>query len=321
MLEFVTRDAGFRRLLGLAERAARSRANILITGESGTGKNRLARFLHERSGRCDGPFVEVACANLPKELIESELFGHERGAFTDAREERGGRFEQASTGTLFLDEVQEIDPALQAKVLRAIEEKRFERLGGTRTIEVDVRILASTREDPASLVARGRLREDLLYRLDVVRLHLPPLRERAGDVPSLAHAFLDEAVARHGLTPRRLSADAIDALGRHSWPGNVRELRHAIESAAVLAAGETVEAADLPAGLSVASASNLREAAARGTTLERLEEAYVDEVLRRTRGNKSAAARILGIHRKTLHERLRARALRGVPEETGEEGR
>ncbi len=320
MLEFATRDAGFRRLLDLADRAARSRANVLITGESGTGKNRLARFLHERSSRSAGPFVEVACANLPKELIESELFGHERGAFTDAREERGGRFEQASTGTLFLDEVQEIDPALQAKILRAIEEKRFERLGGTRTLEVDIRILASTREDPASLVARGRLREDLLYRLDVVRLHIPPLRERPGDVPLLARAFLDEAVARHDLTPRRLSPAAIAALARHSWPGNVRELRHAIESAAVLAGGEILEAADLPAGLSVASPANLRAAASEGMTLDRLQEAYVDEVLRRTRGNKSAAARILGIHRKTLHEHLRARSGRAASGEPGGEG-
>ena len=314
---FDSRDPGLKRLLELAERAARSEANVLVTGESGTGKNRLARHLHESSARAMGPFVEVPCANLPHELIESELFGHERGAFTDARDGRVGRFEQASSGTLYLDEIQEIDPALQAKVLRAIDEKRFERLGGSRTLEVDVRIVASTREDPGRLVATGRLREDLLYRLDVVRLHLPPLRERPEDIPLLARTFLEEAVATHGLPPRRLAADALAALSRHTWPGNVRELRHAVESAAVLASGETVRAADLPASLSVAGAPALRVAAGSGMTLAALEEAYIDEVLARARGNKSAAARILGIHRKTLHEKLRARSARRGPDESG----
>ncbi len=305
MPDFDTRDPAFRHLLDLADRAARSEASVLLTGESGTGKNRLAAFLHERSPRSAGPFVEVPCANLPAELLESDLFGHERGAFTDAHQERSGRFERASGGTLYLDEIQELDPGVQAKVLRAIEEKRFERLGGIRTLEVDIRIFASTREDPARLVATGRLREDLFYRLDVVRLALPPLRERRADIPVLAEALLEEAVARHRLPPRRLGPEALEVLLRHAWPGNVRELAHAIEAAAILARAETIAAPDLPASVSLASPLGLRSAAAAGMSLGELESAYIDEVLRRTRGNKSAAARILGIHRKTLHERLR----------------
>jgi two-component system response regulator HydG len=313
---FDTRDPAFRQLLQIAERAALSQANVLLTGESGTGKNRLATFVHDRSPRAAGPFVEVPCANLPAELLESDLFGHEKGAFTDAHEARTGRFERAAGGTLYLDEIQELAPELQAKVLRAIDEKRFERLGGNRTVEADVRVVASTREDPARLVSAGRLREDLFYRLDVVRLALPPLRDRRADIPVLAQALLEETLARHHLPPRRLAPEAIDVLVRHAWPGNVRELRHAIEAAAVLAEGETIGETDLPAGLSLTSSAGLRSAASVAMSLEELEHAYIDEVLRRTRGNKSAAARVLGIHRKTLHERLRARR-RSSPETGG----
>jgi len=303
----LTRDPAFRALLEVAQRAAGTQASVLLTGETGTGKNHLARFLHERSPRGPGPFVEVSCANLPQDLVESELFGHERGAFTDAHVERAGRFEQAHGGTLYLDEIQELAPAVQAKVLRAVEQRRFERLGGTLTLEVDVRIVASTREPLEVLLAAGRLREDLYYRMNVVRLHLPPLRERPADVPLLAEFFLGEAVATHGLPPRRLSPEALAVLRAYDWPGNVRELRHAVESAAVLAGGEAVTAADLPPQLSATTSGRLRAAATAGTTLAELERTYIDEVLRRTRGNKSAAARILGIHRKTLHEKLRAR--------------
>jgi two-component system response regulator HydG len=307
MTGLLTRDPAFRRILDQADRAALSQASILMTGESGTGKNRLARHLHERSPRAAGPFVEVACANLAAETAESELFGHERGAFTDAHADRSGRFEQASGGTLYLDDVQQLDPVVQAKVLRAIEERRFERLGGTRTLEVDLRIIASTREDPEALVAEGRLREDLYYRLNVVRLHLPPLRHRRGDIALLAEALLDEAVASQALPSRRLSPEALRALERHDWPGNVRELGHAVLSAAVLAAGETIGVSDLPQTLSLGSSSGLRTAAASRWTLAQIERAYIAEILRHTRGNKSAAARILGIHRKTLHEKLRDR--------------
>jgi two-component system response regulator HydG len=306
--EFQTRHPGFRELLEQARRAARSQANVFLTGESGTGKNRFARLIHEQSDRREGPFVEVACANLPSELLESDLFGHRKGAFTDAHEDRTGRFEQADGGTLFLDEVQELGSEVQAKVLRAIEEKRFERLGGWETLEVDVRIVASTREDPDRLVAQGRLREDLYYRLNVVRFHLPALRERTVDVRPLAELLLQEAVEKHRLSPRRLSEEVFGRLERYDWPGNVRELGHVIESAAVLATGEEISLGDLPADLSVSSPAMLRSSAGEGMSLAELERAYIDEVLRRTRGNKSEAARILGIHRKTLHEKLRSRS-------------
>ncbi len=302
----MTRELGMLRLLERAEKAAHSQASIFLTGESGTGKNVLARFLHERSPRSERPFVEVPCANLPGELLESELFGHERGAFTDAHEVRPGRFEQADGGTLYFDEIQELDPALQGKILRALEDKRFERLGGTKTLAVDVRIVASTRERPEQLLEEGRLREDLYYRMNVVRLHLPPLRERPHDIELLAQHFLREAVVRHGLAPKALTPEVMQRFRRHAWPGNLREMRHAIESAAVLAVEEEIRVRDLPAGFSVASPSMLRSAAAAGLPLLEVERAYIREVLESTGGNKSEAARILGIHRKTLHEKLRA---------------
>jgi two-component system response regulator HydG len=302
---FTTGDPAFASVLGVAERVARSQASVLVLGESGTGKNRMARFLHERSPRASGPFVEIPCANVATELFESDLFGHEPGAFTDARVTKIGRLEQAHGGTLFLDEIGELDIAAQGKLLRALEERSFERVGGHATLSVDVRIVASSRERPEKLVAEGRLRDDLLYRLDVIRIELPTLRARVTDVLALAASLLEETIARHGLEPRAFSPEAARRLSAHAWPGNVRELRHVVERAAILAQGATIEPEDLPAGFSQASPAMLAEAAARGATLEEVERAYIDEVLRLTRGNKTAAARILGIHRKTLHEKLR----------------
>jgi two-component system response regulator HydG len=301
-----TRDPAFARLLLLAERAAGSQASVLLNGESGTGKNRLARWIHERSTRAAEPFVEVPCANIAPELFESELFGHERGAFTDAHDARVGRFERADHGTLYLDEIGELSVDVQAKVLRAIQERRFERLGGTDTITVDVRWIASTRTDPSALVEQGRLREDLYYRIQVIQLDLPPLRERAVDIPALANTFLADALARHALPPRRFADVCLERFARHPWPGNLRELAHAVESAAVLASGEEIGLDELPPSLSVASPGMVQGAAAAGLSLRALEAEYILEVLARTGGNKSAAARILGIARKTLHEKLRA---------------
>ena len=306
MPDFLTRDPAVTEMLRVAERAARASSSVLILGESGTGKSRMARWLHASSPRTAQPFVEVACANVPTELVESELFGHEQGAFTDARDTRLGKLELAHGGTLFLDEIQEFDLATPAKLLRALEDKRFERVGGRVTHEVDVRIVASTRGRPDVLVETGMLRADLLYRLDVIRVQMIPLRERAGDIRLLAEELLAEITARHGTGPRRFAPEAIERMERYGWPGNVRELRHVVERAVILSPSERIELGDLPEALSVGSPEMLKDAARRETTLAALERAYIEEVLRKHRGNKSAAARVLGIHRKTLHEKLRA---------------
>ena len=306
MTGFDTRDPAFESVLRVAERAARTQASVLVLGETGTGKNRMARFLHERSARAAGPFVEVPCANVATDLFESDLFGHEPGAFTDARATKIGRLELAHGGTLFLDEIGALEVAAQGKLLRALEERTFERVGGNATLQADVRIVASSRERPEDLVASGRLRDDLLYRLDVIRVDLPALRQRSEDVAPLAASILDETVARHALPARGFSPEALRRLAAHAWPGNVRELRHVVERAAILADRPAIEPEDLPLDFSVAAPALLAEAASRGATLREVEAAYIDEVLRRTRGNKTAAARILGIHRKTLHEKLRS---------------
>ena len=306
MTGFDTRDPTFESVLRVAERAARTAASVLVLGETGTGKNRMARFLHERSARATGPFVEVPCANVAVELFESDLFGHEPGAFTDARATKLGRLELAHGGTLFLDEIGALEIPAQGKLLRALEERTFERVGGNATLQADVRIVASSRERPEELVAAGRLRDDLLYRLDVIRVDLPALRQRPEDVAPLAASILDETLARHALPARGFSPEALRRLAAHDWPGNVRELRHVVERAAILADRPSIEPEDLPLDFSVAAPALLAEAASRGATLREVEAAYIDEVLRRTRGNKTAAARILGIHRKTLHEKLRS---------------
>jgi DNA-binding NtrC family response regulator len=298
----VPRSERMARLLDAARRVALTGANVLLTGESGTGKSALARFLHEASPRRSGPFVTITCATVPGELLESELFGHEKGAFTGATDLRRGRFEQADGGTILIDGVNELAPALQGKLLRVVQEKAFERLAGTRTIEVDVRIVTSTVVDLETMVASGSFRGDLYYRLNVIRLDLPPLRERLEDLPDLADAMLREITARSGGEPRRLSPAALERLEHHDWPGNLRELGNVLESAAITCAGPEIPAAALSIGPGDGSGP-IAEALRGRQTLAQLEEKYIREVLRLTRGKRTEAARILGINRKTLLEK------------------
>jgi DNA-binding NtrC family response regulator len=287
-------------------RAAQSKATVLIRGESGTGKELAARALHSLGPRSRGPFVAVNCAGIPETLIESELFGHERGAFTDAVERRIGRFEAASGGTLFLDEVGELAPAMQPKLLRALQERRIERIGGNTPIEVDVRVIAATHRDLERDVAAGRFRADLFYRLHVVPIELPPLRERREDIRRLAQHFLERARAEAGRGPQRIERDALAALERYPWPGNVRELENAIERAVALAEGESIGLEDLPRPVVEAARSEtLREAVVSGRlgledATARFERELIEQALERADWNQTRAAEQLGITRRAL---------------------
>jgi len=305
----VHRSALMGRVIDLARRVAASDANLLVVGESGTGKGLLARFIHDASSRRQGPFVTIACANIAAELLESELFGHEKGAFTGAVEQKKGRFELADGGTILIDGVSELEPPLQGKLLRVVQERAFERLAGTRTIAVDVRILASTQVDLEALVLAGSFRKDLFYRLNVIRIEIPPLRDRLEDVPVLAEQVLRDAAARAGTSPKRLARGAMDRLMRHAWPGNVRELQNVLESAAILEDGPEIraEAIRVAEGGAV---SPVAAAVQKLCSLAQIEEAYIREILRVTGNNRSEAARILGINRKTLLEK---RKRYGIP--------
>ena len=290
-----------RAALRLATQVAATDATVLILGESGTGKELIARAIHEGSARRGGPFVKVDCTALPEGLLESELFGHEKGAFTDAAAEKPGRFELAHGGTLFLDEVGELPQSLQAKLLRVLQERAFERVGGTRTISVDVRILAATNRDLAKALKGGQFREDLYYRLNVVPILVPPLRRRPEDILPLAAHFLQRFGARYGKVVPGLSPEAAALLRRYSWPGNVRELEHAIERAVILWERGVIRPEELAVDLMAVASDGLPDQEL--MTLEELEREYIRRVLRRVRGHKSRAARILGINRKTLLEK------------------
>ncbi len=298
--EMIGRSSAMQDAFHALRRVAPSRANVLIFGESGTGKELAARAIHELSGRSSGPFVVVNCAAIPETLLESELFGHERGAFTDARERRIGRFEAASGGTLFLDEIAEMAPALQAKLLRALQERSVERLGASQPIEVDVRFVAATNRDLDRDVAEGRFRADLYYRVAVVPITLPPLRERRGDVPLLVEEFLKRSAGS------RLTPEALSALERHPWPGNVRELENAIERAVALAEGPELGLADLPPAIVQAEQLEaLREGVRAGRfgfeeAVARFEKDLLVEALERNGWNQTRAADQLGITRRQL---------------------
>lgn len=287
---------------------ADSDATVLITGETGTGKELVARAIHAHGRRGAGPFVALNCAAVPAELLESELFGHARGAFTGAVAERAGAFRDAQGGTLLLDEIGDMAPTMQAKILRVLQERVVQPIG-CRAVPVDVRIVAATHRDLAALAREGRFRQDLFYRLDVVPIHLPPLRERRQDVLLLARHFLARAV--HGRPTPQLAPEAADLLERHAWPGNVRELRNAMERVAVLARGPLVAAADLAFlggagdGDAASGAGGLQEA------LARLEARMIAEALRQAGGNRAEAARRLGIHRQLLYTKARRHGLIG----------
>jgi len=302
-----------------ARRIARSKGTVLVTGESGTGKERVAQLIHQESPRANGPFIRVNCAALSETLLESELFGHERGAFTGAHKSREGRFELADGGTLLLDEIGEISPALQAKLLRVLEEEEFERVGGNSTLKVDVRVVATTNRDLAAEVARGRFREDLYYRLHVLPIHLRPLRERARDVLPLARHFLDHYAAQNGVEVPELSDEAALRLRQWSWPGNVRELENVVQRAVVLLQGRTIGAEDLVFGPTTAGAG---APAARATLqlvepanahahplanrpLADIEREAILATLQSTGGNKTEAARRMDVSARTLSNKMK----------------
>lgn len=282
---------------------AASRATVLIQGESGTGKELVAKAIHQLSSRKNAAFVPVHCAALSTTLLESELFGHEKGAFTGAAERRRGRFELADGGTLFLDEIGEIDPNVQVKILRALEERNFERVGGQETVEVDTRLVAATNRDLKKMVAEGDFREDLFYRLYVVVITLPPLRERTGDIPLLLKHFLDEFNRENGRDIEGFSADAMDLLASYRWPGNVRELRNVVEQTVVLARAGRIGVRDLPPHIREAGREDATVSTGSGT-LEDLEKQAIAASLRACGGNRTRAAEQLGISRRTLHRKI-----------------
>ncbi|MFV0416789.1 MAG: sigma-54-dependent transcriptional regulator [Chthoniobacterales bacterium] len=287
---------------------ASSRATVLIEGESGTGKELAAHAIHQLSPRADEKFVAVHCAALSPQLLESELFGHERGAFTGATERRIGRFEQARGGTLFLDEIGEIDSSTQVKILRVLGEKNFERVGGNTTLQADVRLLTATNKNLETMVQEGTFREDLYFRLNVVRITMPPLRDRREDIPLLVNSFLKTAAEENGKSFRPCAPEAIVALQAYAWPGNVRELRAAVEHGVVMARGAEIHPADLPntviAHLEKTDLLPLSSPSEDTLNLQHHEIALIKQALQETAGNRTEAAKKLGISRRTLHRRL-----------------
>jgi two-component system, NtrC family, response regulator HydG len=298
----------WRRMMTLVEQVADSSATVLIQGESGTGKELVARTIHERSARGNGPFVAVNCAALPETLLESELFGYEKGAFTGAAGRKEGRFELAHAGTLFLDEVADLSLVTQPKILRVLQEGEFERLGGTRLLQVDVRIVTATNQDLAEMVKDKRFREDLYYRLNVITVRVPPLRERHEDIRLLAQHYLRIYGAKNGRKLEGFSNEAIERLESYAWPGNVRELENLVERTVILARKDRIDAEDLPEevmGVKRPPRDAILELV--GTPLADIEQRLLDETLRITGGNKTQAAKLLGIDVRTVARKLERR--------------
>jgi DNA-binding NtrC family response regulator len=300
---------GTQRVLETIASVADADANVLILGESGTGKELIANALHERSSRREGPFVKINCAALPKDLIESELFGHTKGSFTGATMEKVGLLEEAHRGSLLLDEITEMPVGLQAKLLRVLEERVVRRIGGAKSIPVDFRLLSSTNRDPEQAVKEGALRQDLLFRINTITILVPPLRERREDVPILVRAFLDRYRAKHQRGVEAIAPEAYRRLLSYSWPGNVRELQHAIERAVLVARGKEITLADLPESLQNTAGNGGGAAIAPSQvpagSLEEIERASILKALESTRWNKQAAAVLLGLRRPTLYSKMR----------------
>ena len=322
----VARDPAMQGVLALADQVAGSDASILITGESGVGKEVMARYVHQKSRRAQRPFISVNCAAIPENLLESELFGHEKGAFTGALARRIGKFEEADGGTLLLDEISEMDGRLQAKLLRAVQEREIDRVGGSRPVKIDIRILATSNRDLVQAVREGTFREDLLYRLNVVNLRLPPLRERPGDVIALAEYFVKKYAVANGVPAKPLSLSARQRLATHRWPGNVRELENAMHRAVLLSTGPEIEefAIRLPDGQPMSAAPDAQtarvaslaaEAAQRsfvGQTVAEVEQQLIIDTLSHCFGNRTHAANILGISIRTLRNKLKEYSEAGV---------
>jgi DNA-binding NtrC family response regulator len=313
--ELVGASDSIRKIYTQIEQVAPSSASVLITGESGTGKELVARTIHRMSPRKERPFVAINCSAIPESLMESELFGHEKGAFTGAASRRQGCFELADTGTLLLDEIGEMPALLQAKLLRVIEERAVRRLGSRKEIEIDVRLLAATNRQPQQAVAEGKLRNDLLYRLNVFSIHLPSLRERKEDLALLAQHLVTQLAEKHGRPARFLSSAALNVLQFHAWPGNVRELRNVIERAVIICSGEQIERHHF-APYPIEQRERLRNEDTLtlpvGTPLEEVERQMIMRTLQKTKNNKTRAAELLGISLKTLHNKLNLYRERGL---------
>jgi DNA-binding NtrC family response regulator len=318
--EMVGSSPKMQEIFALLQQAGPSKACVLITGESGTGKEMVARTVHALSPRRQGPFIAINCAALPETLIESELFGHEKGSFTGASERRAGCFEVAQHGTLLLDEIGEMPMPTQAKLLRILEDSRVRRLGGKAEFEVDVRLVAATNKVPEEAVRGGHLREDLFYRLNVFHIHLPPLRDRKEDIPTISNALIADLNRKHECKVSDISAPVMEAFQRHAWPGNVRELRNVLERAVILAGEGSIEMKNLPASLQTHTPAAAPAAPSNGTTpaedndsirlrigttVEEAEKELILRTLEHTRNNKTRAAEILGISLKTLHNKLK----------------
>jgi DNA-binding NtrC family response regulator len=302
-----------KRVFEMLESVASSDANVLIVGESGTGKELAANAVHSHSPRVDGPLVKINCAALPKDLIESELFGHVKGAFTGATTDKPGLLEEAHRGSLLLDEITEMPMDLQAKLLRVLEERTVRRLGGAKIVPVDFRLVSSTNLDPEAAVREGRLRQDLYFRINTITVSLPPLRERTADIPLLAKSFLDRFRAKHGRDIEAIDPESYRRLLAHRWPGNVRELEHAIERAVLVARGREVTLSDLPEALQAAPVSADADAPPPGS-LEEIERVSIVRALETSGWNKQAAAHLLGLRRPTLYSKMRRH---GIPQRRG----